>query len=190
MPHIAGFRGVVFDPAGPTERDATRALYRYHQRFPGPGRTFERRSIIIAVALSPFDEGVVRPHEATTAADRAAALAAITRDGGYTLPVLLGFRDPATEVDRLFRKIESSKVTVELTTPACPVKDQMRDQARAAVMQLPGVTGVDVKMSARVRSRCAGSSSAATPATWAKRLTLKGARTRPNHPMTSGCATA
>jgi ATP-binding protein involved in chromosome partitioning len=41
--------------------------------------------------------------------------------------------------------------TIELTTPACPVKDQMRDQARAAVMQLPGVTAVDVQMSARVR---------------------------------------
>jgi ATP-binding protein involved in chromosome partitioning len=41
--------------------------------------------------------------------------------------------------------------TIELTTPACPVKDQMRDQARAAVMQLPGVAAVDVSMSARVR---------------------------------------
>jgi ATP-binding protein involved in chromosome partitioning len=41
--------------------------------------------------------------------------------------------------------------TIELTTPACPVKDQMRDQARAAVMQLPGVSAVDVQMSARVR---------------------------------------
>src|SRR5918911_1205675 len=41
--------------------------------------------------------------------------------------------------------------TIELTTPACPVKDQMRDQARAAVSQLPGVTSVDVQMSARVR---------------------------------------
>jgi ATP-binding protein involved in chromosome partitioning len=41
--------------------------------------------------------------------------------------------------------------TIELTTPACPVKDQMRDQARAAVMQVPGVSGVDVNMSARVR---------------------------------------
>jgi len=41
--------------------------------------------------------------------------------------------------------------TIELTTPACPVKDQMRDQARAAVMQVAGVTSVDVKMSARVR---------------------------------------
>src|SRR5258705_6760992 len=41
--------------------------------------------------------------------------------------------------------------TIELTTPACPVKGQMRDQARAAVMQMPGVSGVDVQMSARLR---------------------------------------
>src|SRR5438132_270418 len=41
--------------------------------------------------------------------------------------------------------------TIELTTPACPVKDQMRDQARAAVLQVPGVSAVDVQMSARVR---------------------------------------
>ena len=42
--------------------------------------------------------------------------------------------------------VEGGRVafTVELTTPACPVKDQMRDQARAAVMQLAGVTRVDV----------------------------------------------
>src|SRR5439155_15188643 len=50
-------------------------------------------------------------------------------------------------------KIDGGRVafTIELTTPACPVKDQMRDQARAAVMQVPGVTAVDVQMSARVR---------------------------------------
>src|SRR5213594_4343726 len=50
-------------------------------------------------------------------------------------------------------KIDGGRVafTIELTTPACPVKDQMRDQARAAVMQLPGVSAVDVQMSARVR---------------------------------------
>ena len=50
-------------------------------------------------------------------------------------------------------KVDDSRVsfTIELTTPACPVKDQMRDQARAAVMQVPGVAAVDVQMSARVR---------------------------------------
>jgi ATP-binding protein involved in chromosome partitioning len=51
-------------------------------------------------------------------------------------------------------KIEDGRVgfTIELTTPACPVKDQMRDQARAAVMQVPGVSSVDVHMSAMVRA--------------------------------------
>lgn len=43
-------------------------------------------------------------------------------------------------------------LTIELTTPACPVKDQMRDQAAAAVRALPGVTDVDVRMTASVRS--------------------------------------
>src|SRR6476620_1905542 len=46
--------------------------------------------------------------------------------------------------------------TIELTTPACPVKEQMRDQARAAVMNLSGVTDVDVRMSARVREAVGG----------------------------------
>ena len=35
--------------------------------------------------------------------------------------------------------------------PACPVKDQMRDQARESVSRLPGVTSVDVTMTAQVR---------------------------------------
>ena len=43
-------------------------------------------------------------------------------------------------------------LTIELTTPACPVKDQMRDQAVAAVQALPGVTKANVQMTAKVRS--------------------------------------
>ncbi len=41
---------------------------------------------------------------------------------------------------------------VELTTPACPVKEQMHDQAVAAVSALDGVTGVTVDMTANVRA--------------------------------------
>src|ERR1700682_5528758 len=50
-------------------------------------------------------------------------------------------------------QIDAGRVafTIELTTPACPVKELMRDQARAAVMQVSGVTAVDVTMTARVR---------------------------------------
>jgi ATP-binding protein involved in chromosome partitioning len=51
-------------------------------------------------------------------------------------------------------KIDGARVsfTIELTTPACPVKEQMRDQAHAAVMAVPGVTTVSVDMSASVRA--------------------------------------
>jgi len=42
---------------------------------------------------------------------------------------------------------------VELTTPACPVKDRFRRQAQEAVRALPGVTDVEVRMtSAKKRS--------------------------------------
>src|SRR5215510_9474697 len=50
--------------------------------------------------------------------------------------------------------ISDGRVTfaIELTTPACPVKDQMREQAAATVRAVPGVTHVDVQMTAKVRS--------------------------------------
>src|SRR5262245_27065128 len=38
--------------------------------------------------------------------------------------------------------------TINLTTPACPVKDDLRDQARSVVANLPWVTDVQVKLSA------------------------------------------
>jgi ATP-binding protein involved in chromosome partitioning len=47
-------------------------------------------------------------------------------------------------------RVEGSRVafTIELTTPACPVKDLMRDQARAVVAALPGVAIVEIEMTA------------------------------------------
>src|SRR5918992_5246444 len=75
------------------------------------------------------------------------------------LDALRAVRDPDLHRDIVALKfvkdlrIDGDRVafTIELTTPACPVKDQMRDQARAAVLQVPGVSAVDVQMSARVR---------------------------------------
>ena len=51
-------------------------------------------------------------------------------------------------------RIEAGQVsfTIELTTPACPVKEQMHDQAVAAVSGVDGVTGVSVEMTANVRA--------------------------------------
>ncbi|MBM2809926.1 MAG: Mrp [Chloroflexi bacterium] len=44
------------------------------------------------------------------------------------------------------------KFDVVLTTPACPVKDSLQDQARRVVKALPGVEGVNVNMTFNVAS--------------------------------------
>lgn len=52
-------------------------------------------------------------------------------------------------------QIDGGRVSfeIELTTPACPVREQLETQARDAVAAIPGVETVDVTMSARVRDR-------------------------------------
>jgi ATP-binding protein involved in chromosome partitioning len=52
-------------------------------------------------------------------------------------------------------EIDGGKVSfkVELTTPACPMKDLLHDQAKEAVLALDGVDAVDIEMTAQVRSR-------------------------------------
>jgi ATP-binding protein involved in chromosome partitioning len=80
-------------------------------------------------------------------------------DQSVILEALKVVRDPDLNQDIVslgFVKdlaIDAGRVSfaIELTTPACPVKDQMRDQARAAVLRVPGVTDVAVTMTARVR---------------------------------------
>jgi len=49
------------------------------------------------------------------------------------------------------------KFTFELTTPACPVRDRFQTLARDLVGAIPGVTAVDLKMTANVRSPFNGS---------------------------------
>lgn len=44
-------------------------------------------------------------------------------------------------------------VTINLTTPACPVKDQMKAQAEELLKALPGVREVHVEMTAEVRGQ-------------------------------------
>ena len=45
----------------------------------------------------------------------------------------------------------SVDVVINLTTPACPVKDLMKDQADKAIRAIPGVTKVKIEMTAEVR---------------------------------------
>ncbi len=41
---------------------------------------------------------------------------------------------------------------IELTTPACPVRDLMREEAKRAVSAIPGVSSVEIGMTSQVRS--------------------------------------
>jgi hypothetical protein len=138
MPQIAGVRGVLPVPskikevvvgtagqdvvkalaAGTVVRDPGRAVYRYHLAFPEPstGRMLVRKMFVCAVRLEPWAEGVIRPHEATAPAAAAAALAQIQATKLAPAPVLAGYRDAATEVDRLFRKVDGERPTLEVTT--------------------------------------------------------------------------
>jgi ATP-binding protein involved in chromosome partitioning len=55
-------------------------------------------------------------------------------------------------------KIDSGKVSfeIELTTPACPVKDMFKAQAAEEVKKIAGVTQVDVTMTSNVRQAPTG----------------------------------
>lgn len=55
-------------------------------------------------------------------------------------------------------QIDGGKVSfdVELTTPACPVKEQLKSECEQMVGGLEGVSSVEVKMTANVRSTGAG----------------------------------
>ena len=61
--------------------------------------------------------------------------------------VSLGFVTQAAVCDGIV------KVTINLTTPACPVKDQMKRQAEDLLKGLPGVKTVEVEMTAKVQGR-------------------------------------
>ncbi|MEO8845729.1 MAG: DUF1015 family protein [Kofleriaceae bacterium] len=137
MPQIAGFRGILWDTSkvelakvaaqpiteprkrlesGELVRDPTRAVYRYHQAFAAGTRTLVRKSWFAAIALSPWSEGTVRPHEATDPKARERAIAGVAAAGIHTDAVLAGYRDAAGEVDRLFKKSESERPLAEVTT--------------------------------------------------------------------------
>ncbi|HPC93290.1 MAG TPA: Mrp/NBP35 family ATP-binding protein [Myxococcota bacterium] len=46
-----------------------------------------------------------------------------------------------------------AKIKVELTTPACPLKDHIRRDIEAKTMAVEGITGVEVEMGAKVRGK-------------------------------------
>jgi uncharacterized protein (DUF1015 family) len=161
MPQIAGLRGVLPEPskvkdviaafagkprgelakglaAGRALRDATRAVYRYHQAFPEAGSTriVTRKHVVCAVKLEPWIEGVIRPHDGKVPTDQAAALAALQADKAMTPPVLAGYHDAPGEIERMFRRFESERPTLEVATTDRTVHKLWRVQNAELLGQL------------------------------------------------------
>ena len=138
MAQIAGFRGALWDPSkvdlakvagqpvrgvkdklekGELVRDSARAMYLYEQTFQHQGRAVTRKTVLAAVKLVPWSEGVMRAHEAVNEGARELAVKGVTLEGAHTEPLFVGYRDAAREVDRLFRGTEDGKPTLDVTTP-------------------------------------------------------------------------
>ncbi|MCP3915434.1 MAG: Mrp/NBP35 family ATP-binding protein [bacterium] len=86
-------------------------------------------------------------------------MSAVTRD--QVLDALRKVQDPDLMKDIVtlgfIKKCEvnggSVEVTINLTTPACPVKDQMKAEADKLIRALPGVEAVAIEMTAEVRAQ-------------------------------------
>ncbi|OQA44590.1 MAG: Septum site-determining protein MinD [Chloroflexi bacterium ADurb.Bin325] len=82
----------------------------------------------------------------------------VTKD--MVLGVLKNVQDPELHRDlvtlNMVKDIEidggNVNFTITLTTPACPLRDQIGSDAQAAVASLPGVQQVNIKFDARVRA--------------------------------------
>ncbi len=106
--------------SGLLEQQPSRAMYRYHQEYVLPdlgGRTLVRRSLLCAVRLPSLIEGGIKVHQAVRPAEVEAHAAAMLRHSLHAAPVTAAFRDPSTEIDRLFRRIETAPPTLQLQTP-------------------------------------------------------------------------
>ncbi len=81
-------------------------------------------------------------------------------DEQQVLAALGTVQEPELGGDLVSRKmiknlaIDGGKVSfaVELTTPACPLKDQIREECEAAVRKVPGVTDIAIEFTAVVRA--------------------------------------
>jgi uncharacterized protein (DUF1015 family) len=96
---------------GVMARDATPAIYRYHQEFSPPGgnvgEKITRRGFIARLRLHRFDEGVVLPHERTLAGPKADRLKLKRATRTHLSQVFGLFHDDSGQVEQAFAAIEA-----------------------------------------------------------------------------------
>jgi uncharacterized protein (DUF1015 family) len=82
-------------------RDPNPALYAYHQTFTARGKRRMRKGFIAALGLTPFDEGVVLPHERTHAGPKEDRLRLLRSLEVNTGQVFALYSDPQNRITAL-----------------------------------------------------------------------------------------
>lgn len=88
---------------GTLRRDPAPAVYRYHQVFVDQeqGRSVTRQGLLAAVAISPWSDGVIRPHETTFAGPREDRARLLDATRVHLSPIFATYEDPQGEVEQV-----------------------------------------------------------------------------------------
>lgn len=84
------------------------ALYIYEQQFVHEGKALARRGVLGALRLTPWEEGVVLPHEETMPKPKADRLQLMRATACNLSPLFLLFDDPTGTVERLMAEVCSA----------------------------------------------------------------------------------
>jgi uncharacterized protein (DUF1015 family) len=102
---------------GVLRHDAEAAFYLYEQRFVYSGRSYVRRSLLVAARLYPWRAGEILPHEHTLAAPKAERLALLRATGANLSPIWSLFEDGDGRIGALLASAAQAR-------PALDVEDE------------------------------------------------------------------
>lgn len=99
---------------GVLEREDQPAYYVYHQTFPLPsGETITRKAFICAFELSPFEEGIVLPHERTHAGPKVDRLNLTRATETYFGNIFMLYPDPDNRISAIFSEAIQREPDIE-----------------------------------------------------------------------------
>ena len=101
---------------GTLRRDATPALYRYHQVFANSeadGQLVVRKGFIAGVRLQTFDQGGIRPHERTLRGPKIDRLSLMRATGAHFSQIFTLYADKERVTDGIFALRESGPPALE-----------------------------------------------------------------------------
>ena len=124
--------------SGVMRRDTSRAMWRYHQVFQHPedGRTITRRGLVAAVRLTPWKDGMIRPHERTLSAPREDRTKLLDATRVHLSQTFLTFADASGEFDRVLRPFDAGAPTLEAKTDDGTIHRLWRISSNEAIGRL------------------------------------------------------